>query len=213
MSIRHIATGIAPLVLLHVSAMAQPARQPIASSASEDVPDAVANRVRTIAERSERLRTFLAEPRSVFIGVDLVRTKGDGDREPPPLYRTRHYRYSDDMTVTSLIDLSAGRVVEQVEAAHVPVPLTPGELAEARTLAFSDARIAPGFREYGERLVVEPLMVRTGDPEDPWFGQRVVRLLFRVGRDYLSEPVVYVNLSKRTVIVEEAHHANHGDDQ
>ncbi|RYY26003.1 MAG: hypothetical protein EOP62_10980 [Sphingomonadales bacterium] len=203
---------ISLLILLNVPVMAQPVTRPSAQSASEDVPDAVVNRVRLVAERSERLKAFIAEPRSVFIGVDLIRSKGEGDREPPPLYRARHYRYSDDVTVTSLVDLESGRVVDQIEMPHVPVPLTPGEFSEARALALRDDRIAPGLRQYGDRLVVEPLMVRTGDSKDPWFGQRVVRLLFRVGRDYLSSPVVYVNLSKRVVILEEAHRG-HGDMQ
>lgn len=217
------------LLIVAPSAAAQRAVEPpvprATESASDDVPAAVAARARTVAEGSPRLRGLLAEPRTepraearteartVFIGVDLIRRKGDGGRDLAPYYRVLHYRYADDTAITSLVDLESGRVAEQVEARHAPVRLSEGELGEARALAFGDRRVAAAIGRYMEQVVVEPLLVRTSDPNDPWFGRRVVRLLFRVGANYLSQPIVYVDLSGREVIVQPGHGPGHGDSQ
>jgi hypothetical protein len=173
----------------------------------------VAARARNVAEASPRLREALAGRRTVFVGVDLIRRKGEGERELPPLYRVRHYRYADDTAVTTLIDLDSGRVADQMEARNAPVPLAQSELDEARAMALADRTVAAAVAPFRERLVIEPLVVRTSDPEDSWFGRRVVRLLFRIGPDYLSSPIVYVDLSRRQVIVERGHGPRPGDVQ
>ncbi|MEA3015952.1 MAG: hypothetical protein QOI38_674 [Sphingomonadales bacterium] len=181
-------------------------------SAADDVAPAVAQRARSIAEGSPQMRNFLAAPRTVFIGVDVVRGKDDdGGREPAPLHRVRHYRYGDDTTVTSLVDVRSGRVVEQTEARNAAVPLSVGEFEEARALALADRRVMAAVGSLRERLVVEPLVVRTSDASDAWHGRRVVRLLFRVGADYLSNPVVHVDLTSRQVIVQPPHRPERGD--
>ncbi|MET1112606.1 MAG: hypothetical protein ABWX67_13875 [Allosphingosinicella sp.] len=184
---------------------AAPVAGQIPGTASDDVPLQIAARARSVAEASSRLRSMLAQPRTLFIGVELVRRKGDDNRELAPLYRVLHYRYSDDTTIMSLVDVARGRVTEESEARHAPVALAAAELAEARTLALANPRVARALERYRERLLVEPLVVRTSDPSDPWFGRRVVRLLFRVGQDYVSDPVVFVDLTGREVIVQPAH--------
>ena len=182
-----------------------PAASQVPGTASDDVPEAVAERVRRAAEGSDALRLKLADLRTVFVTVDLIRRKGEGGRELAPIYRVQHYRYADDTTIVSLVDLDSGRVREVEELRHAPVALGAAELAEARALALADERVSRATSRFREQLVVEPLVVRTSDPADPWFGRRVVRLLFRVGRDYLSEPVVFVDLTNREVIIERAH--------
>lgn len=184
---------------------AAPAAGQIPGTASDDVPPQIASRVRAVAEASPRLRSMLAEPRTVFIGVELVRRKGEEGRELAPLYRVLHYRYSDDSTISSLVDVGRARVTEESEARHAPVALAASELDEARTLALANPRVARALDRFRERLLVEPLVVRTSDPADPWFGRRIVRLLFRVGRDYVSDPVVFVDLTRREVIVQPTH--------
>lgn len=215
MKLHSASAWVLSLFILTTPAAAQVAREPAAppsaASASDDVPAATAARARAVAEGSPRLRTLIAEPRTVFIGVDLIRRKGDRGGDLAPYYRVQHYRYADDATITSLVDLESGRVAEQVEARHAPVRLSDGELAEARTLALADRRVAGAIGRYTEQLAVEPLLVRTSDPNDPWFARRVVRLLFRVGTNYLSEPVVYVDLTGREVIIHEAHRPRQGD--
>lgn len=202
------------------------------TSASADVAPAEAARFRAIAERSQWFRVDLAtrtrriaresmlaaqgrraDLRTVFIGVDLVDMKDEREGEPNGIYRVRHYRYVDDTTITSLIDAETGRVIEQTEAQHVAVPLSSEELADARTLALADRRVVEAVGGAADRLVVEPLVVRTSDREDRWFGRRIVRLLFRQGRDYLSEPTVYVDLTSREVMIETGHARGHGEVQ
>jgi hypothetical protein len=191
--------------VVSIGLVAAAAGAQIPGTASDDVPAAVAERARRVAEAAPDARNKLFTPRTLFVGVELVRRKDDEGRDLEPLYRVRHYRYSDDTTIVSLVDVRSGRVEEAVELPHAPVALTEAELAEARSLALADRRVARALGRYRERLVVEPLVVRTSDPSDPWFGRRVVRLLFRVGADYVSEPVVFVDLSRREVIIERAH--------
>ncbi|HEV2816419.1 MAG TPA: hypothetical protein VGW40_04255 [Allosphingosinicella sp.] len=211
MKLHHASLSVLLLFASALPASGQPARQG-EQTASDDVPAATAQRARNVAERSAQLRGFLAEARTIFIGVDIIRRKA-GDRELTPLYRVQHYRYADDTVITSVVDLEAGRVGEQVATRNVPVRLTEGEFAEARALALADRRVTAAVGQYRERLVVEPLLVRTLDRSDPWFGRRIVRLLFRVGTNYMSRPLVYVDLTGRQVIIEEGHGPREGDRQ
>ena len=199
------------LLVIALPAPAQAAQDRVAESASDDVPAGIAERVRAVAENSPRLRGYLAQPRTIFIGVDLIRRKseGEGERDLPALYRAQHYRYADDTVITSIVDLDGARVAEQTEARNAPVRLSEGELAEARTLALADGQVAAALG--GRDVVVEPLVVRTSDRADPWFGRRIVRLLFRLGADYLSQPIVFVDLTRRRVIIQRGHTPAYGE--
>lgn len=181
----------------------------IPGTASDDVPPTIAAQARRLAERTPQLRASLAGPRTVFIGVELVRIKDARGREAEPLYRVQHYRYPDDTVIDSLVDVRSGGVRSIEERAHAPVALSVEELGEARALALTNPRVSRSLSRFGDRIVVEPLVVRTSDPADPWFGRRIVRLLFRVGADYVADPVVFVDLTRREVIVQPPH----GDQQ
>jgi hypothetical protein len=185
-----------------------PVAAQIPGTASDDVPAAIAARARRVAENAPKLKARLIEPRMVFVGVELVRRKSDEGRELEPLYRVNYYRYADDTAVAALVELG-GEVREVEETPHGPMALSAPELVEARGLALADRNVGRALERFRDRLTIEPLVVRTSDPEDPWFGRRIVRLLFRVGADYLSEPVVFVDLTRREVIVQRAH----GDNQ
>jgi len=107
-----------------------------------------------------------------------------------------HYRYDGDLTITTLVDLGAQRVVAQRTAAHVPTPLSREEFEQARASALGDSRVSGLLAAHrNEQVDVEPMMTFTTSPDDPFFGHRVVRLLFRVGRDYLHTPLVFVDLT------------------
>lgn len=197
-----------PFLLCAVAAPAQTTQAPAVESASEDVPAAAAAQARSAAERSPRFAE--RGGRTVFIGVDLIRIKEGAGRDRT-LYRVRHYRYADDTTITSLVDARSGAMTEQAETPHAAVPLSVEEFEEARTLALANERVAASVAPFRGRLTVGPLVVRTSDPRDPWFGRRIVRLLFRVGADYLGSPIVYVDLSRRQVILEPGHGPAHGE--
>ena len=172
--------------------------------ASEDVPAAVETRARRLAEAAPRAREFLARGRTIYIGTELVREKGpEGEDVRTPRYLVTHYRYDDDTAVLTFVDVARNAVAEAREVRHLPVRLTTGELERARGLAFADGRVRAELGEFAGRVTVEPLLVRTADERDPWFGRRVVRLLFRVGPDYLTRPIVYVDLTSGRVQIGE----------
>ena len=91
----------------------------------------------------------------------------------------------------------------------MPASLSDQEFQEARALAFADPRVVQALGAAQERLVVEPLPLGTTLPDDRFYGHRVVRLLFRIGPDYLSRPIVFVDLTDRRVLVEEPSSGEH----
>jgi hypothetical protein len=111
-----------------------------------------------------------------------------------------HYRY-DDTAILTRVDLTRRAVVAVEAIPHLAVSLSTEEFERAKTLALSDAAVKAALAPYGE-LAVEALVVRATAATDPLFGHRVVRLLFRRGRDYLHEPLVLVDLTASRVTIE-----------
>lgn len=113
-----------------------------------------------------------------------------------------HYRYDGDLAIRSTVDLVRRAVVRTDSAAHRPTPLAPEELEQARRLALENAAVRRALGARADQVTVEALVLRTSSPRDPIFGHRVVRLLFRVGADYLREPIVLVDLHTSAVTIE-----------
>ena len=136
-----------------------------------------------------------------FVHAEPYREKTDtsGQRR---LALVTHYRYQGDTAITSIVDISASRVLDVSETANIPVPLARAEFEQARDLALADPAVQAALGANRGNVVVEPLLLHTTSREDPMFGHRVVRLLFRVGRDYLESPIVHVDLTTRRVVVE-----------
>ena len=156
-----------------------------------------------IAERGTETARFLAAGRNVVADVELVRDKaleeaGRQDR----LASVTHYRYAGDLTIQTLVNITDEQVLDVRTAEHRPTPLTVEEVERAKSLAFDDPDVRSALPVPVERIVAEPLLTTAGSPDDPLFGRRVVRLLFKVGRDYLAQPVVLVDLTSERVIVE-----------
>ena len=124
--------------------------------------------------------------------------KGDIDRKAI----VTHYRYNGDLAILTTVNISRQEIMEVDSVPHLATPLSTEEFNIARDMALSDARVKRGLGDYKDKIEVEALVSRTVLREDPLFGHRVVRLLFRVGRDYLSEPIVYVDLTSEKVIIE-----------
>ena len=72
----------------------------------------------------------------------------------------------------------------------------------AERLALADERVK-ALLGHRPGLVVEQMVIRGTPPGSPGHGQRIVRLLFKVGRDYLSRPVVFVDLTEASVSIED----------
>ena len=158
-----------------------------------------------IAERGAETARLLAVDRSVLSDVELVRDKSlEEAGRPDRLALVTHYRYPGDLTIETLVNITREQVLEVRTAEHRPTPLAVDEVERAKTLAFENPDVRAALPVPVERIVVEPLLTSAGSPDDPLFGRRVVRLLFKVGRDYLAQPVVLVDLTGERVIVEPA---------
>ena len=162
--------------------------------------EAEVRRAAAIATEALRARN-LFDDRTYFVHAEMLHDKS------APLERralVEHYRYEGDVTITSIVDLGpAARVLDVRTAEHVPTSLSNEEFEQARSLALADPRVAQAIAPARERIVIEPLPLGTTNREDRFFGHRVVRLLFRVGADYLARPIVFVDLTDRRVLVEE----------
>lgn len=166
----------------------------------------------TLAETDLRRRGLRGTGRLQQVEADLYRDK-EGEKEGAPSRRAMvtHYRYDDDTAIVTFLDLTRQEVIRVEEIPHLPVPLSREEFERARELAFSDEAVRKSLPSGGERPSVEALVVRGESPDDPIFGHRVVRLLFRDGADYLSEPAVTVDLTNEQVRVEEKNLSFHGE--
>ena len=69
--------------------------------------------------------------------------------------------------------------------------------------AESCAALSRALERWRGELQVEAIQSRAASETDPLFGHRVVRLLFRVRRGWLDDPVVHVDLTAGRVLVEE----------
>jgi Cu2+-containing amine oxidase len=139
----------------------------------------------------------------VLSRVELLRDKtqeekGQSNRQA----LVTHYRYQGDLTIQSAVDLTSQRIISVDTASGVPAPLAEEEFTRARKLALADPAVRRALGDATDRVTVEPLLVRSADPKDPLFHHRLVRLLFRLGQDYLTQPVVMVDLSDGRVQVQ-----------
>jgi len=109
------------------------------------------------------------------------------------------YRYADDTTVYSVVDLATGKAVDVRTAQHMRTPLSDGEFEAAKALAREKL---PEVRElldkFGDRVEVYPQFSQY-KPENEARVHRVVHVLYRVDRRDLSAPRPVVDLTTRTV--------------
>lgn len=155
-----------------------------------------------IAERNANVAALLRPGPSYLTSVDLVRDKEAEERGAAArLALVTHYSYDGDLTVETLVDLTRGEVVEVRSASNQPTPLSTAEFERATELALDDPQVREQLPVPREQITVEPLLTRAASPDDPLFGHRIARLLFKVGRDYLSAPEVHVDLTDERVIV------------
>ncbi len=111
------------------------------------------------------------------------------------------YRYFDDITVFSTVDLNTGKVVDVQAAQHVPTPLSDGEFDEAVDLAREKSdEVKRLYERFGDQLSVYPQFSQYVVRDDPR-RHRVVHLNYRVGKRDLSYPRPQVDLTTRAVVV------------
>jgi hypothetical protein len=122
------------------------------------------------------------------------------DKGPGPLAVVTSYRYFDDITVFSTIDLGTGRVVKVEAAQHLRTPLSDAELDLASELAREKSDdVKRLYERFGKQISVHPQFSQFTVKDDPTI-QRVVHLTYRVGNRDLSYPRPQVNLTTREVL-------------
>ncbi len=153
-----------------------------------------------------------ADRREYIVNVELLNTKEDEPKankaakaevkkKPGPRTVVTSYRYFDDLTVFSTIDLTSGKVVDVQAAEHIPTPLSDGEYEEAIALAREKAdEVKPLYERFGRQLTVYPQFSQFAVKDDPR-RHRVVHLNYRVGKRDLSYPRPQVDLTTREVVV------------
>jgi hypothetical protein len=198
LSTRHSARVLIVLVTIWSSALLAQQRQPLDPLTPEERREA-----ERIARADERVRKLLGPGGRVNYVEFLALKSGSDSDEPSPHAEVLLLRDDAQYGVRALVQLGEKRAVVSVQRVEEStVPMTEIELQSAARLAAENAEVRAVLGTQLADLQVEGLRIFTNDKRDPCFAQRCVRLLYRMGRDYVSDPIVIVNLSKPTVLVE-----------
>jgi hypothetical protein len=164
-------------------------------------PDTLTAEERALAFRlaEEAVAPLRTRAPMYLVASELIRPKGDEARQA----LITHYRYDGDLAILTTVDFGRRQVVALDTVPHLVVPIVAEEVERARELALADPRVSRAVAPYRGELQVEAIQSRAASADDPLFGRRVVRLLFRVRRGWLDDPVVHVDLTAGRVLVEE----------
>jgi hypothetical protein len=149
-----------------------------------------------------------ADPREYVVNVEFLPRKQDGPsaaggpskttaatKADGPRAVVTSYRYFDDITVFSTVDLSTGRVVDVQAAQHVPTPLSDSEFEDAVAVAREKSdEVKKLYHQFGDQLKVYPQFSQFTVKDDPRL-HRVVHLNYRIGKRDLSYPRPQVDLT------------------
>jgi ribosomal protein L12E/L44/L45/RPP1/RPP2 len=126
-------------------------------------------------------------------------TEKEGRPAPGPRAIVTSYRYFDDITVFSTIDLGTGQVVKVEAAQHLRTPLSQVEFDEAQEMARDKIdEVKQLYERFGDQISVYPQFSQFTIKDDPRV-HRVVHLNYRVGKRDLSYPRPRVDLTTRHV--------------
>lgn len=151
-----------------------------------------------LARRAIETAELRTDERLYLISVHGFHDKTSSDVK----LRVTHYRTDGDLTITHRVNLTRGLVEHADAASDRPTGLSTREFEIARDLALADERVKAALAGRKD-FEVEPMVVRGGTKDAFGRGHRLVRLLFKQGRDYLSRPVVFVDLTDETVLIEQ----------
>jgi hypothetical protein len=153
------------------------------------------DRARMLAEQKLLDDASASDQETVFIKVDLLpNSQAETDQR---LVMVHHYRYRNDQTIFTMIDLKANEVLSREVHEHYPTALAPVEVDYAIRLARADERLRPIFEAMPTKFDARP--IQFANPHDPLFGHRVVHLLMRQAGNYLLGPRVLVDLTAESV--------------
>jgi hypothetical protein len=133
--------------------------------------------------------------RAVFVKVELLPAMHPGDRQA----LVQHYRYVDDSTVFTHVDLASATIVDTEIEPHYPTGLADEEIVRARKLVRDD----PPARAVTEGLTLLPRPRPVTAAGDPMRHHRVVEFLLQRGQESIISPTILVDLTDDRVDVRE----------
>ena len=133
--------------------------------------------------------------RVVFVKVELLPAMHPGDRQA----MVQHYRYVDDSTVFTHVDLAGATVVGTQVESHYPTGLADEEIARARKLVHDD----PPARAVTAGVTLLPRPRQVSAATDPMRHHRVVEFLLRRGTESIISPTILVDLTEDRVDLHE----------
>jgi hypothetical protein len=213
-----------PLAVAQTAAPApapgQSPRPGLTAQQSKQAVELARGAMQELRKKTEGANEPEADRREFVVNVELLNTKENespagaepekakGTEKAPeprkpstPRAVVTSYRYFDDITVFSTVDLNTGKVVDVQAAQHVPTPLSDGEFDEAADLAREKSdEVKRLYERYGDQISVYPQFSQYVVRDDPR-RHRVVHLNYRVGKRDLSYPRPQVDLTTRAVVV------------
>jgi hypothetical protein len=157
-----------------------------------------------------------SDPREYVVNVEMLSARppakasrgnsdaakpGDNRADRPPLAVVTTYRYFDDTTVFSTIDLATGKVTQVQSARHIHTALSDAEFEDAKTLARTRSdEVGRLYERFGDKLDVYPQFSQFRVKGEDRL-HRVVHLNYRVGTRDLSYPRPQVDMTTRQVTV------------
>ncbi len=187
---------------------------------TKDAVELAKGAMRELRKKTEGALSRDADRREYIVGVELVVDKEAAQRKQAETPKTKpadneaegaqtegqgpravvtSYRYFDDITVFSTIDLATGKVVDVQAAQLIRTPLSEADFVEAQALArVRNDVVKQLYEKYGDSVSVYPQFSQYTRNDDPRV-HRVVHLTYRVGKRDLSYPRPQIDLTTRQV--------------
>lgn len=114
-----------------------------------------------------------------------------------------HYRYEGNQAILTYVDLRSESVYKVEKVTNLPTPLSEEEYRLAIELARADPRLAGFFADHEPDLQIDAKLCWPSEVRDSTQPHRNVELIFRDDDGWLVEPLVWVDLVRRIVHVDE----------
>jgi hypothetical protein len=172
-----------------------------------------------IARSDGKVKELLGETGVRVVSVVPVLIKAESPEKTNVAQRQIEvvlFRPQGEVGARVIVNLAQNAVAAVTRLSSDQVPFTNDDLADAFQLALKDAEVLKALGPAAQTFRIRPvapgaampensvggLPVRSPDPSDPCSKHRCLRLTFRRGNDYLSQPIVTVDLTDKHVYVE-----------